>query len=569
MNEDPVKIDLPRRSKMEEKEDLSGLDPALSVNLEQRRKKKDSTGASELRRSSRIDEVPQEPVDQGSPEIPESVQPSKVDGIAPKVVEVTKTGGKRKLGVREDEEVPPGSGASTPDGFTFTRVEGEERRSRNKSQPRSENINNRATKDSTGGLTKERNLPANVCGTRRILAPKSVNDSPRKVRSGISFQDKASDAKPTKQDPVKPTAVKEPPRERREEPVSMLPPNEPLLQTVELQPCLEPETPAGLDLFSPLSSHPSTARAESRDTPPPSEISAGADASRPSRRARGAVSYAEPNLRDKMRRPTKELVDAVARDQKAARENALKVEDRITTDQVRIKSEPGMIEGEDAWKSMPAATSTTVENSPLSNKVSVPELLPSTITTPRKRRESLLAQSDMECVGAGSATATAALLAETRKAKGPAREKSAGDDNTKVLVGADIYEFTGSPPISEDLAKQPLKQEKPAVLRVSRRQTSVLRDTHSPSDGEVSDIEGTKRSDSTASRRRQSTLGLVARSSSTASLRPADHSSERSSALKRSTSTTAMSESTTGLSRSASDSSRSDRISARRRSMMI
>ncbi|EEA20803.1 hypothetical protein TMatcc_000792 [Talaromyces marneffei ATCC 18224] len=33
--------------------------------------------------------------------------------------------------------------------------------------------------------------------------------------------------------------------------------------------------------------------------------------SRPSRRARGAVSYAEPNLRDKMRRATNELVDAV------------------------------------------------------------------------------------------------------------------------------------------------------------------------------------------------------------------------------------------------------------------
>ncbi|EED20320.1 shugoshin family protein [Talaromyces stipitatus ATCC 10500] len=33
--------------------------------------------------------------------------------------------------------------------------------------------------------------------------------------------------------------------------------------------------------------------------------------SRPSRRARGAISYAEPNLRDKMRRATNELVDAV------------------------------------------------------------------------------------------------------------------------------------------------------------------------------------------------------------------------------------------------------------------
>lgn len=33
---------------------------------------------------------------------------------------------------------------------------------------------------------------------------------------------------------------------------------------------------------------------------------------RSSRRSRGSVSYAEPNLRDKMRRPTKQLVDAVA-----------------------------------------------------------------------------------------------------------------------------------------------------------------------------------------------------------------------------------------------------------------
>lgn len=34
-------------------------------------------------------------------------------------------------------------------------------------------------------------------------------------------------------------------------------------------------------------------------------------ASRPSRRQRAVVSYAEPNLRDKMRRPTSELIDAV------------------------------------------------------------------------------------------------------------------------------------------------------------------------------------------------------------------------------------------------------------------
>ncbi|KAK4461640.1 hypothetical protein QBC42DRAFT_203252 [Cladorrhinum samala] len=48
------------------------------------------------------------------------------------------------------------------------------------------------------------------------------------------------------------------------------------------------------------------------DTPPPAHISSEGETSRPSRRARSAVSYAEPNLRDKMRRPTKELFDAVS-----------------------------------------------------------------------------------------------------------------------------------------------------------------------------------------------------------------------------------------------------------------
>lgn len=48
------------------------------------------------------------------------------------------------------------------------------------------------------------------------------------------------------------------------------------------------------------------------DTPPPAHISEDGETSRPSRRNRTAVSYAEPNLRDKMRRPSKQLFDAVA-----------------------------------------------------------------------------------------------------------------------------------------------------------------------------------------------------------------------------------------------------------------
>lgn len=85
---------------------------------------------------------------------------------------------------------------------------------------------------------------------------------------------------------------------------------------------LPPKTPAALDILSPPSTQapPSDQQASSRDTPPPGfeayPVSSGlaslsSTAARPSRRQRSAVSYAEPNLRDKMRRPGKELVDAV------------------------------------------------------------------------------------------------------------------------------------------------------------------------------------------------------------------------------------------------------------------
>ncbi|KJR86968.1 shugoshin family protein [Sporothrix schenckii 1099-18] len=82
-------------------------------------------------------------------------------------------------------------------------------------------------------------------------------------------------------------------------------------------PELEPEAPC------PCTPSPATAKiltsqrlvpthVEGRDTPPPADISSHGETSRPNRRSRASVSYAEPNLRDKMRRPTKELFDAVA-----------------------------------------------------------------------------------------------------------------------------------------------------------------------------------------------------------------------------------------------------------------
>lgn len=79
---------------------------------------------------------------------------------------------------------------------------------------------------------------------------------------------------------------------------------------------LPPKTPALEHIFSPPTTESSTSRIESKDTPPPGDLSNGTSmTARPSRRARPQVSYKEPPLNTKMRRPGKELVDAVNADQ--------------------------------------------------------------------------------------------------------------------------------------------------------------------------------------------------------------------------------------------------------------
>lgn len=109
------------------------------------------------------------------------------------------------------------------------------------------------------------------------------------------------------------------------------PQTEPLPTTeIDLAPIkLEPKTPAPFDMFSPVSTQPSEAKAEGRSgTPPPTDLSRGstdgANTGRGSRRARSQVSYAEPSLVSKMRRPGKEMANAV--DQNKRRSSSAQLE---------------------------------------------------------------------------------------------------------------------------------------------------------------------------------------------------------------------------------------------------
>jgi hypothetical protein len=533
VDEDPVKIDLPKRTQRDENEELSGLDPALSINLEQRRKRKDSTGSSESRRASKV-------------EVPHGVR---------EAAGSLKTGAKRKLSVRDDDEptlpVPP----SSPDGFKYTKVANEDK-AKNKVLPQTEKPAGRITRELAVARGAPREKPAASTATvRKVLAPKSVNDSPKKGTKSLILEDMKS----AKAEVPKSIPVKERTRERRPDPVRIQTSVEPI-KSVELQP--EPETPAAPDIFSPSSSQPSTVR-ESRDTPPPPDLGPGTEGQRPSRRARPAVSYAEPNLRDKMRRPTKDLIDAVSKDEKAHRGSGVKLEEEAPSTTVTIKAEP---EADDDWKRMPAASSATVENSPLSSKAPMSDTFPSSITTHRKRRESILSQAEADLSRTSSGSAIAALLAENRRAKAAAREKAKENEAakekmkeeeatvTKAMSKLDIYEFRGSSPNPEDAQPKPAKEEK-TTSRVSRRLSSVPRDGAAQSESEASDIEGTRKVEGSTTRRRQSTLGLK-NSSSTAE---SSKESETEKILKRANSTTGI----------ADAASRSDRISARRRSMML
>ena len=139
---------------------------------------------------------------------------------------------------------------------------------------------------------------------RRILAPKSTN-SPAKRK----LADYTGSERPLK--PVEPTRrvvsrIRARPVQTAEKSLDE--------QTLRDH-ALPPKTPAPEldDVLSPISAEPQQHQRLSKEAAITNSVEDVLNGSigRGSRRARAAVSYAEPNLRDKMRRPGKELVSAI------------------------------------------------------------------------------------------------------------------------------------------------------------------------------------------------------------------------------------------------------------------
>ncbi|KAL1850189.1 hypothetical protein Daus18300_012989 [Diaporthe australafricana] len=248
---------------------------------------------------------------------------------------------------------------------------------------------------------KVQNTDPTKARPRQPLADKSRNDgvtSPKKLTKSAT----TGDLFKVMTDPHKEMSMKAAPLKKKK----VVPIKVPLLAPTgppAAKPLLEPETPsADPGVVFPDTPETRSTSENPRDTPPPADISSYGETSRPSRRVRASVSYTEPNLRDKMRRPTKEMLDAVSGEGKYKRTSSAH---HIASASASKATAEGEVTLTAPTSQLPAAEA-AMENeaarrppvlSPLLQKDSLKEVLPAgmagnTVTEKRRRPSSRQSQ---------------------------------------------------------------------------------------------------------------------------------------------------------------------------------
>ncbi|OCK83621.1 hypothetical protein K432DRAFT_346679 [Lepidopterella palustris CBS 459.81] len=570
-HENPIKFD-PSSTTNEEMPDADAgaMNPSLSVNLETRRKRRDSSNTKiNIRRVSVFQSPPDTEED--------SANTSNDRG------KTIRTGAKRKLSAREEEEFQEMGEMAQADGFRFSR-KGASTFSENEAV-------NDANKDSRVLNALE----------RKVLSNKPVNTDP--IVSPKKAKPSANDKSDLKK-PISTSKSSSRPRPREHErrvTLDEIIVSPSLVETDEVPlDSLPPETPAPDDIFSPPSNQPSTARPESKDTPPPADLNpsgTSADQSGPAgravRRARAPVNYAEPSLISKMRRPTKELVDAVVPVKDERRSMSVKPEDPTAVEKSNLRTVVIKREREDgtdsSWKGLPSAPGPGAQeevgekDSPLTKKAG------------RQRQGSAesgqddavdLASVNMTLNSSAAAHAISALMSGSAGPRRKISQQELGSERHKTeLKGQErkgnaekgdqlaIFDFTDSsptdPPTSSRIQVDLARQSRAG----SRRHSSV------PAAGILPNV--TSGSLPSVSSRQSS--GYV-RSASTTNLSSSklggDGRTKAARELKRSGSTTTLIGSTTAQSnttdelggsgtRTGTGNLRGERAARRRRSMML
>ncbi|KAL9586746.1 MAG: hypothetical protein Q9212_000692 [Teloschistes hypoglaucus] len=533
---DPIKFDsgrdeFPAEAGAERKE---MLDPTLLVNLETRRKRRESSRREE---DAQADSLQME-----------ARNSSETDGQA-RWEHTLKSGAKRKFSARESNgDLDPAS-APTKSDFEYHR---------SRQTPRYDATENErlASKQTTDRIVRVQPEPrartADVLrenqkasikpmpNGRSILAPselmkynemharsltilaESVNTDPVSSPVKASGPVEAEEIKPAKKEvPYKSrdrNRTKEqapsqrftrPPKAHQTD--SSAPTS--AVQEVSRPTQLAPRAPAPSleDLLAPEgSAPPPPARPEGRDTPPPGDLdpeaantNAFGSMGRASRRQRGSISYVEPNLRDKMRRPTKDLVDAVGaeerlRQRRAGQSDSDRQEPGFTitgegasnVGTVMVKQEQGEGGGLD-WKTLPVKERQSdrdreMDNapSPLGAKSTTAKtVLPDSVVTERRRRHSILDRervtAEARPQGSGAASTIAALNPKPRSHGDDKQPEASGRASRLAETASSVKDQESSPAEVENLAAS-ARTGNPSAVRASRRHSSVA-------DGRVKD----------------------------------------------------------------------------------
>ncbi|KAJ9605371.1 hypothetical protein H2200_010028 [Cladophialophora chaetospira] len=326
--------------------------------LERRRKRRTSTFLQNIPPEVSAEPRAEQPLEEPMlPQDPPTTRPTQ---------QLLKSGAKRKLEASELEEPVLQQTQNENDDFVFQRRQEMWNSNPATAGRKATRFTRPPGRDSTAPSEAATHSPQkNTVATRKILAPKSTN-SPTKRRVHVSEKLKDGREEQPKQAVIKPPRRNNPPLQPDVEPNAKSTTG----QEVE-EKNLPPKTPAAEadGILSPVSTEPSARN--SHQLKEAAVINSVEDVlngsiGRGSRRARPAVSYAEPNLRDKMRRPGKELVGAVEGLEKnkenppsvkGASVDRAKSEDVRTDDDkcrvIKIKQER-YTEPDERWKELPS-----------------------------------------------------------------------------------------------------------------------------------------------------------------------------------------------------------------------
>lgn len=302
------------------------------------------------------------------------------------------------------------------------------------------------------------NRPIKLPANRKDIKEKTgVSTAPRKPLSAKSSNEFLKSPKKAAKPPMLDEAAKEEPRAKKNPPPIEIPvPKSP--QPVPVANVdIETETPTTEPNLAVPETPESMQRDDVRDTPPPADISSR-ETSRGSRRARAAVSYAEPNLRDKMRRPSKQLLDAVSGEGKQIRRTSHSKKDEFSSaPSSAIKSEEKPM----SWKELPAVASASKATpdamaSPLARKnprSSPSDDLPTTVVMDRRKRNSAmtttLGAADAE---SSSSSSGGALKSSSGRTSGRRVDEVAAREAEVAKIfhnESDIYDMPHSSPIDD------------------------------------------------------------------------------------------------------------------------